>query len=409
MRVAVFHDLPSGGAKRALFEWVRRLASVHTVDVFSFSSADHNFCDLRPFARCYTTITFTPRRLFSRPFGRLNPIQRLLDLDALTRLSAQLAAEIDRGSYDVVFAHPCQYTFVPFVLRFLRTPSVYFLHEPFGPGFRRHIERPGQEQRRQQHRLTQGNFFATLYLRRLWELQLASLKRATLLLANSAFTQLVMWSEYQIQSHVCPLGVSTDEFHRLEGVDKCFSVISVGELSPRKGFDFVIKALASLPQTQRPELRLAYNGEVPGEREYLGDLAEQAGVTVCFLGHLDTKQLVVEYNRAMLCVYAPILEPLGLVALEAMACGVPVVGVCEGGVAETVVDGVTGVLVARDPQAFAAAVLSLLNDPFRRQQLGEQAQQHVARNWTWEQSTTTLDMYLQQVGTHKRQDSLESS
>jgi glycosyltransferase involved in cell wall biosynthesis len=404
MRIAVFHNLPSGGAKRALLEWVRRLAGIHAIDVFSFSTAEHDYCDLRPFVRRHRTVTFMPRRLFGRPFGRLNHVQRLLDLDALSRLSAQLATEIDQGGYDVVFAHPCQYTFVPFILRSLKTPSIYFLHEPFGPGFHRFIERPKERRKRGTNQPAQDSFLAGIYHKRLWELQLSSLRSTTLLLSNSAFTQQVMRSAYHIESQVCPLGVNTAEFRCLATFDGPTSVISVGELAPRKGFDFVIRSLALLPEPQRPELRIAYNAEIPGEKQYLASVAEQAGVQVRFLGRLDTEQLVMEYNRAALCVYAPVLEPLGLVALEAMACGTPVVGVCEGGVAETVVDGVTGLLVARDPQACAEAVLSLLIDPSRRKCLGEQAQRHIAQSWTWERSVATVDMYLQQAGTQSAQD-----
>ena len=58
MRIAVYHELPSGGAKRALFETVRRLAERHIVDVFTVTGADHDFCDLRPFVHAYRLANF---------------------------------------------------------------------------------------------------------------------------------------------------------------------------------------------------------------------------------------------------------------------------------------------------------------------------------------------------------------
>ena len=84
--------------------------------------------------------------------------------------------------------------------------------------------------------------------------------------------------------------------------------------------------------------------------------------------------LVQLYNRAMLTVYAPIMEPFGFVPLESMACGTPVVGIREAGVRETVRHAETGFLVDRDPEQFAAAVLALLDDDAYDEMLwGEQA------------------------------------
>ena len=110
MRIALFHNLPSGGAKRAVYEWTRRLAASHEVDVYTLSGADHAFCDIRPLVQEHHVLDFTPHRLFESPWGRLNQLQRWRDLGKLTRLGRCIAREIDAGDYDVVFAHPCHYT-----------------------------------------------------------------------------------------------------------------------------------------------------------------------------------------------------------------------------------------------------------------------------------------------------------
>jgi len=123
-------------------------------------------------------------------------------------------------------------------------------------------------------------------------------------------------------------------------------------------------------------------------------LAAAHDVDLRLLGRLNTAQLAAEYNQARLCVYAPHAEPFGLVPLEAMACATPIVAIGEGGVLETVVDGVTGRLVARDPDKFANAVLALLGEPARVEQYGRQAREHILQNWTWESASARIETYL---------------
>ena len=171
-------------------------------------------------------------------------------------------------------------------------------------------------------------------------------------------------------------------------------MLSVGELSPRKGFAFLIESLALIPPGQRPSLRIVANSEVPGERDYLTRLAGDRLVDVEFRMRPGRAELVGEYNEAALCVYAPYDEPLGLVALEAMACETPVVGVREAGVAETVVHGETGILVGRDAAEFADAVVALLARPALASDYGTNGRVHVRANWTWERSVSELEGHL---------------
>jgi glycosyltransferase involved in cell wall biosynthesis len=107
--------------------------------------------------------------------------------------------------------------------------------------------------------------------------------------------------------------------------------------------------------------------------------------------------LVKRYNEARLVVYSPIREPLGLVPLEAIACGTPVVGVAEGGVCETILDGVTGRLVKRDPQMFAEAICELLDHPNTASEMGRQGREWTIQNWKWERSIADTEKIFQEV------------
>jgi glycosyltransferase involved in cell wall biosynthesis len=108
----------------------------------------------------------------------------------------------------------------------------------------------------------------------------------------------------------------------------------------------------------------------------------------------DDRELVQLYRGARVFVYAAEREPLGLAPLEAMACGTPVVAVAEGGVRETVVDNVTGWLVERDVDAFAACLGTLLGDSAARERMAEAGPEHVRASWSSHRMMDSLECAL---------------
>lgn len=391
MRVALFHNLPSGGAKRAVCEWTRRLAPTHVVDVYSLSTADQAFCDVRPLVHAHCALPFRPHRTFGSPLGRVNRLQHWRDLRTLTRLGGQIAAAINRGGYDVAFAHPCRHVGIPPFLPLLSVPTVYYLHEPFGDGFPPVIARPYD--RRPRPWIDRLDPLLRLQRRALERARRRSLAHVRVL-ANSEFTRRRMRAAYGCDASVVYCGVDVQAFQPRPDLAHADTVVSVGELMPRKGFDFLVESLASLPAARRPALTLVSNEATGDETRYVQELAERRGVALRLRWRLSTEELAAEYNRARLCVYAPVAEPFGLVPLEAMACGVPVVAVAEGGVSESVVDGETGRLVARDPRAFGAAVEALLADRDACRRLAANAREHVCAAWTWDASVARLEHAL---------------
>lgn len=398
MRIALFHNLPSGGAKRAVYEWIRRLAPNNQIDVYTLSSADHTFCDIRPFVQNHRVFDFMPRKLFESPFGRLNQFQRWRDLGELTQIGRQIAKEINAGHYDVVFANTCYYTFIPTCLQWVEKPAIYYLHEPFGPTFARRFQRPYMQDNGWREKANRYDPLIKIYHHRLETLQLKSVRHTTRLLANSQFTQKQMKLAYDVDTPVCHYGVNIDTFHPRKEVRKEDFVLSVGELTPRKGFDFIVDSLGRIPIDSRPRLKLACNMVDSRERAYVEGLAVRYEVDLEVYTRLNADELAVLYNQAQLCVYAPVMEPFGLVPLEAMSCGTPVVGVAEGGVRESVISGFNGCLTDRDPAKFAQAVLSLIANPDLRKKFGRQAREYVVDKWSWDQSVNNLSNHLMNLG-----------
>jgi glycosyltransferase involved in cell wall biosynthesis len=394
MRIAIFHNVPSGGAKRALYEWVFRLANNHHIDVYSLETADHTFCDIRPFVSKYEVYKFTPRSLFKSPFGRLNQFQRWRDLGSLEQLNRRIAMQINVGGYDVLFAHTCKFTLIPALIKYVEIPSAYYLHEPFGPGFSRHFERPYLSRSDRQELLNRIDPLIGLYKHRLASIQSHNVHGTTRLLANSTFTSEHIKMEFSVDAEYCPYGVDLSGFQSLSDSSQEDFVVSVGEMSPRKGFDFIVESLGKIPAEFRPALKLACNMVQDDELKYVTDLAKINNVELEVLVGLGVTELRSLYGRARLCVYAPVKEPFGLVPLEAMACGTPVVGVREGGVQESVIHENTGLLVERDAHQFGEAVRYLLAEPELAATYGRNGRENVINNWTWERSVSILNSHL---------------
>jgi glycosyltransferase involved in cell wall biosynthesis len=392
MKILLFHNVPSGGAKRSIHELVRRLRDRHRIDVVSLSTAEHDFADLRPLAANHEIVEFHPTPLFASPLGRLNPASRLLDLLRLDALSRQIARRVEKRSYDLLFAHTCRYENSPSLQFHLpRIPSVYYCHEPLRSAYEPIPRRPYHDSRVGLRRALDGvdpllrAFRGVLKAR-----DRRNMRAAREVLVNSEFTRAAVRRIYGLEASVSRLGVDTDLFHPLPS-ERGAALISVGSLTPLKGFDFLIRALGMLPDGVRPPLRIVCNFQNPPERAYLEQLARDHTVQLTIQVGVADEELVEAYNQASFTVYAPIGEPFGLVPLESMACATPVVAVREGGVPETVVHGLVGLLADREEGQFSDAVQELLSDPEQAREYGRNARAHVVREWSWDRAVASLE------------------
>ncbi len=117
MKIAIYHNLPSGGAKRLLFEFTKRLADHHEIHVYTTSTANHEFGDLRPFAKQHHIYPYGSGKLFKSPFGRLNQLVRYFDLRRMQSLDRKIAKDIQQEGFDLVFANPCMVQNAPSITR----------------------------------------------------------------------------------------------------------------------------------------------------------------------------------------------------------------------------------------------------------------------------------------------------
>lgn len=190
------------------------------------------------------------------------------------------------------------------------------------------------------------------------------------------------------------------------------SVVFVGRITRQKGLPYLLQAAKALP----PDVQLVLCAGAPDTPELLAEvrslveaLQEERSGVVWLDRLLAHDELVTVLSSATVFACPSIYEPLGIVNLEAMACGVPVVGTATGGIPEVVDDGITGRLVPIDqvddgtgtpkkPKAFiadlAAALLDVLRDPVRARMMGQAGRARVEREFGWDKiALSTIAVY----------------
>ncbi|MBD2100339.1 glycosyltransferase family 1 protein [Leptolyngbya sp. FACHB-261] len=169
-------------------------------------------------------------------------------------------------------------------------------------------------------------------------------------------------------------------------------VFYVGRFDPRKGIETLVRACALSKARNQGKLRLVIaGGSSPGqadglERARIKQIVQAEGLIeqTLFVGRLGHDQLPLYYAAADVCVVPSHYEPFGLVAIEAMACGTPVVASNVGGLQFTVVPEETGLLAPpQDAEAFSIAIDRILADQKWASLLGSQAAARVREQFSW--------------------------
>jgi 1,2-diacylglycerol 3-alpha-glucosyltransferase len=187
-------------------------------------------------------------------------------------------------------------------------------------------------------------------------------------------------------------------------------MLFVGRVAFEKNIGFLLEVLQSVRQ-QVPDVLFLIAGEGPA-RAGLEQSTQKMGLSnnVKFLGYLDRKtELNNCYRAADIFVFSSRTETQGLVLLEAMAQGVPVVSIAEMGTKDVLKDG-EGVLVAREEVGdFSAKVVSLLRDKTLRQNLGEKGC-HYAHGWSaGKQAERMVSFYQAMIASYPASQSLNLS
>jgi glycosyltransferase involved in cell wall biosynthesis len=400
MKIAVWHNLPSGGGKRALYDQIEGLvARGHHIKAWCPPTADQTYLPLGGIIPEQVVPLGKPIR--SNWEARLRiPARMERRIAAMDEHCQRCAAVIESEDFEILLAAPCLLFRVTAIGRFVKLPKILYLQEPFRALYEAQPRLPWL-----------APLPSQLPLLSLARVREAALIRRTLhnvriqgreellnaaafdrILVNSLFSRESILRAYGLDSEVCYLGANLSRFID-RGLPRERVIVGLGTYTPEKNLRLVIEALALLP-TPRPELHWVGNAAYGDTLQEMSALAESRGVP--FTPHLaiPDDELVTLLNRASAMVYAPRLEPFGLAPIEAGACGLPVVAVAEGGVRETVIDNETGFLVQNRPRDVADAVLRLLRDPTLVRRLGAAARMNAERRWSQSAAVDRIEQAL---------------
>lgn len=212
------------------------------------------------------------------------------------------------------------------------------------------------------------------------------LRRASAILAQSPYTLRRIQEvapEVADRAELALVPVDTTRFYPLASEDRPSEryILNVSRINdPRKNIPLLLLAFARVRQVH-PDVRLVLVGDEPAPalKELRGSLGLAEAVE--FKGQVSADELVTLYQGAELFVISSTQEGLGIVMLEAMACGTPVVATDCGGPEGIVVDGETGRIVPNeDAPALAEAITMLLRDPEERHTLGNKCAAYIRQN-----------------------------
>ena len=313
---------------------------------------------------------------------------------ALEALSTDLLMARDRVDAEVVHSHTWYVAFAGLLVRTLfDIPLVVTLHslEPFRPWKAEQLGR---------------GYAVSSWAER------AAVEKADRVIAVSSQMREDVLAHFSVDAdrvRIIHNGVDVSAFRRTERRDALDRhgvrppyVLFVGRISEQKGIFDLLEASASLPA----DVQVVLCASAPDTPE----LGARLGATVARLPRvrwvnamLPREDVVQLYSHAALFVCPSVYEPFGLINLEAMACGTPVVATAVGGIREVVVHDETGVLVPpSDPPALAAAIRAILAHPERGAAFGRAGRRRVESRFSWERiAEATLEVYREAIAAHR--------
>jgi glycosyltransferase involved in cell wall biosynthesis len=348
MKIAFFHELHSGGARRASNELARVLRDKNTVDLFFVDELPEKKEEI--FYNHVYYFSFLSKKWKGKD-SKARVYRDTFELIALNKLHKEIAYQIDQANYDVILVFPSKLTQAPFVLKYLKTKTVYFAMEPLRIVYDSTNKIPENL-----------DVFRYIYewINRLSRkvIDKSNINAANMIIAPSKYSAEFSSRVYKKKIDIAYLGINSQFFTRKK-VKREFDILFVGSKDAVNGYEFFKEVIKNVKTKTT-------NREVLFENEWLNDI-----------------QIRDLYRKTKILVATSYKELLGLIPLEAMSCGVVTLAVDEAGYRETIINKKNGFLITRNAKAFAEKIDFLLNNNNLLNDMSDYAAHNASELWDW--------------------------
>lgn len=388
LKIAVFHNLPASGALKALQDNINVLKkNGHYVDVYTTDTLNDSFAPLDKYADhkfVYPVKKSKFRKFILKTIEKIIPSTKFdeeseifINYNDFDNAMKKMSEDIDRKNYDfVLLEQDYLFSATPAIFKYLNTLKIYYCQQPY-----RGNERILMKLRDVDNKTFRQKIYDKLIMEKYVKLDVEYAQYADYTLCNSYFSHENLLRSYGINAMVSYLGINTNQFKALNLPRKNI-VMSVGSISPHKGFDFIIRSISKVDKNIRPKFIIVGYASNKVWVNKIESLADELDVDLEIISGISYEELVNLYNEVKLVIFAPYLEAFGLVPLEASACGTPVIGVKEGGVKETVAHMKTGLSLDRNEFIFAEGITELLTNQELWNKFSEYGPKYVDGFWT---------------------------
>jgi len=350
MKIAFFYNLSPGGAKRVVFEEIKYFASKgHEIDIYRYSETDESFLCPDRYAQkinTYKALLTKNKKGFNRFLHDLNVLVKL------ALISKNISSDIDKEKYDTVIVHPDNYTQAPFVLQFLKTPSIYFCEE---------LLRSSYEKKFDVHKsLPIHKYIYEKTVRMIKKYNdRKNARSADIILTASEFIRDKVKFAYEKDAFINRLGVDENIFCKRKN-KKSNNLLFIGQKELVTGYYFA-KYVVNKISGSKFKLKV-----------------------------IDFKDNKLRYTDERLSqIYSD--------AFESMSCGTPVIAVNEGGYHESVINNVNGYLLKRDGNEFIEKIIKLKENNNLYRKMSDKGILNIRKYWNWEDHGERLIGFIKKV------------
>ncbi len=363
MKIAIFHELPRGGARRAINSFAAELTKTNLVDLYIVEDKEV-IKERKNFRKVYF-YRFVPEEWKGKNW-KARLYKDTIELFKIYKLHRNIARIIDAKKYDVVLVSASRFIEAPFIMRFLKTPFAYYIHDPF---YRIVYEEVGMPKNVDFFRYNYEK--VNRYIRGVLDRQ--NVHFAKLCLSPSRFIAEKFSRIYKKENSVIYYGVDS-KFFSPSNTKKEYDIFYIGSHDYIDGYDLVEKAIQTMHR--KPKIRSIFV-----EEEWISE---------------DTA-LRDLYRKSKIFLAPARNEGLGASLMEAMACGIPVIAVSEAGHKELVIDGKTGYLIPRDAKKLAQLLEEILPNSEKLMELGKNARKYMETEWLWKKRANELEKVLEKL------------